>query len=75
MNDVYYLVGVLKKELSISVLGKDATIDLIFSNGMVGNCPVFDNRKDAELYAGDIFPIFAITLKDQKEKTDGRTSN
>ena len=70
MNDVYYLVGALKKKLPISALGKDATIDLIFSNGMVGNCPVFDNIKDAESYAGDIFPVFAITLKDQKEKNN-----
>ena len=68
MEETFYLVGVLKKSHPLDVLGNRHELPLIFSDGMVGCCPVFDNIEDANKYAGDKFPMFAITLHDIREE-------
>lgn len=67
MPKIYYLVGALKKEHPVNVFGNEVTLDLVFADGMIGCCPVFDNKKDAKSYADGTFPVLAITLNEIKK--------
>lgn len=48
----YFLVGIVKKEIEINVLGASEEISLEWADGMVGAMPVFSSRKAAEKYKG-----------------------
>ena len=60
----YYIVGLVEKSHRIQVkayglkLGKD--FPLSWTDGMVGACPVFANKKKARKYAGKKADIIVI---------------
>ena len=60
------MVGAVKDKHPLEVLGSKVELDLIFADGMMGCCPVFDNQKDAFKYSDNTYPVFAITLYDPK---------
>lgn len=57
-----YLLMVVEKKQKVSVLGKEVPINLIWADGMVGSCAVFDTYESAEKYRGDRIeiPIYAV---------------
>ena len=59
-----YMVGAILKEKSITYNGVNlGKISLAWVNGMVGVIPVFDNKKDALLYAdGDEKLIYELEI-------------
>jgi len=67
-NKIYYLVGAVKQKHPISILGGEVELDLVFADGMIGCCPVFDSKEKAEKYASEKFPIFTINLWDIRKK-------
>lgn len=49
-----YIVMAIRKDLVIDVdygFKQTATVPLVWSPGMIGACPVFETREDAERYA------------------------
>ena len=62
----YYVVGAIKKQHDINVLGRHKALDLTWADGMVGVLPVFETMMAAELYAGDSgLPIFCVESEDE----------
>ena len=49
---VYYVTGVIKKEIAIEVLGQPNQLKLEWADGMVGVMPAFNNISDAIKYGG-----------------------
>ena len=52
-KQVYYLVLEIEKERPLSIGGEIAPLALSWTQGMIGVCPVFDNKKDALEYANN----------------------
>ena len=57
-----YLLMVVEKKQSVSVLGKPVPINLVWADGMVGACPVFGTKEAAEKYRGknDLIMIYEV---------------
>lgn len=57
-----YLLMVVEKKQSVSVLGKPVPINLVWADGMVGACPLFNTLEDAERYRGKNIniPIYEV---------------
>ena len=59
-----FMVLVLKKDISIDLLGFKKELELSWSDGMVGAVPVFEKIQDAERYAkGTISRIIEVEFK------------
>jgi len=67
-NKVYYVVGVIKKEITVEVLEQTTQLKLEWADNMIGAMPVFDNIDDAEKYGEGICPIIAVSPKNNKEE-------
>lgn len=48
-----YLVGLVKKEMKVVVLGTETPLKMNWADGMIGVMPVFKTIEDAYNYAGD----------------------
>ncbi len=48
-----YLVMLLEKDRTVSVASVKTELSLTWADGMLGVCPVFDSKEDAEAYIGD----------------------
>ena len=60
-RDEMYGVRLLKKKITIDLMGMDVELDLSWAGGMCGAMPVFDNYDDALKYAdGDESRIFVL---------------
>ena len=57
-----YLLMVVEKKQSVDVLGKPVPINLVWADGMVGACPLFNTREAAEKYRGKNIniPIYEV---------------
>ena len=49
----YFLVGAIRNEISIEVMGIARTVPLKWADGMTGAMPVFDTIEQAKEYKGD----------------------
>jgi hypothetical protein len=59
-----YVISAVEKKHSVDVFGTTHPLPLTWAEGMIGVIPVFDNKEDAEKYAGD-FPIIEFTVEEE----------
>lgn len=52
-RQTYYIVMVVIEEKELQVMGQKQTIDLNWSDGMIGCLPVFETWEDAYRYANE----------------------
>jgi len=48
-------------------MGKSIKVNTIWTEGMIGACPVFENREDALEFAGEKYKVIAIEAYNPKE--------
>ena len=60
-----FALGIVKKDLEISVLGQPITLPLIWAENMVGAIPVFSDIESAEKYNGLNATIYEMNVEKQ----------
>jgi len=58
-----YMVQLMRYKLTVGTFTGETEIDLSWADGMIGACPVFKTKEQAEEYA-DGSPIVEIVLPD-----------
>jgi len=66
----FYMVGSLATELEVMVMGKSIKVNTIWTEGMIGACPVFENKEDALEFAGEKYKVITIEAYNPKETKD-----
>lgn len=67
-----YLYGVLamNKTITVSIGDYQEKVKMSYADGMIGTMPIFDNKLDAEVYAGNKYSIVKLSLVDVEEVED-----
>jgi len=66
----YYLVGIVKEEISVEILGNQIPLKISWADGMIGAIPVFETIEEASKYAGNDTQLMKIQCEKIKEAVD-----
>ena len=66
----FYMVGALKESMEMEIFGQLHIVPMDWADGMVGACPVFNNKESAEKYADGRYGVEMVKLSKKGEQNE-----